>query len=181
MRAQPPALSKTLHGVESMPNIYPTLEVIPARREHAYQLAPHMKQVDREEVKAASGLEPLEVLLKSLELSEKACAILAENEVIAMGGLVRLNETTGIPWALTSDKIGLYPKEFCKIIKGLIQEFHQRYPLLTNFCDVRNTTTIRWLKWCGFQFVSRIPEYGVIKTPFLQFESKLYLKVSALN
>ena len=86
-----------LHGVESMSNIYPTLEVVPARIGHAYQLAPVMKQADREEVKAASGLEPLEVLLKSLELSEKVYAILV-----------------GIPWALTSDKIALYPKQFCK-------------------------------------------------------------------
>ena len=64
-----------------MPNICPTLEVVPARIEHAYQLAPVMKQADQEEVKAASGLEPLEVLLKSLELSKKAYAIMAGNEI----------------------------------------------------------------------------------------------------
>ena len=64
-----------------MPSTYPTLEVVPVKIEHAYQLAPVMKQADREEVKAASGLEPLEVLLKSLELSEKAYAIMEGNEI----------------------------------------------------------------------------------------------------
>ena len=177
MRAQPPAPFKTPHGVESMPNTYPTLELLPARIEHAYALAPHMKQADREEVKAASGLEPLEVLLKSLELSEKAYAILEKDEVIALGGLAPLTEHIGIPWALTSNKIALYPKQFCRIAKELIKGFHKSYPLLSNFCDAQNTTTIRWLKWCGFQFVATIPEFGVIKTPFLQFESKLCLKV----
>ena len=152
-----------------MPNICHTLEVIPATTEHAYQLAPVMKQADREEVKAASGFEPLEVLLKSLELSEKAYAILAGNETIALGGLVRLNEKVGIPWALTSDKIALYPKQFCKITKELIKGFHKNYPLLTNFCDARNITTIRWLKWCGFQFVAEISQYGVGKKLFVQF------------
>ena len=152
-----------------MPNIYPTLELLPARIEHAYQLAPVMKQADREEVKAASGLEPLEVLLKSLELSEKAYAIMAGDEVIVLGGLVPLTEQIGIPWGLTSDKIALYPKQFCKIIKELIKGFHKRYPLLTNFCDARNTTTIRWLKWCGFRFIDAIPSYGVEKIPFVQF------------
>ena len=151
-----------------MPNIYPTLEVVPAKTEHAYQLAPHMKQADREEVKAASGLEPLEVLLKSLKLSEKAYAIMAGNEVIALGGLVPLTHNVGIPWALTSDKVTLYPKQFCKIAKKLLKGFHKSYPLLTNFCDVRNHTTIRWLKWCGFQFISIIPEFGVAKIPFVQ-------------
>ena len=160
------------------------LELLPARTEHAYQLAPHMKQADREEVKAASGLEPLEVLLKSLELSEKAYAILAGDEVIALGGLVPLTQEIGIPWALTSDKITLYPKQFCKLTKGLIQEFHQNYPMLTNFCDARNTKTIRWLKWCGFQFVTKIAEYGVAKTLFVQFESKknvLHIKSNYLT
>ena len=153
-----------------MPNIYPTLEVVPAKIEHAYQLAPHMKQADREEVKAASGLEPLEVLLKSLELSEKAYTIMvAGSEVIALGGLVHLTQEVGIPWALTSDKIVLYPKQFCSITKELIKGFHKSYPLLTNFCDARNTTTIRWLKWCGFQGTARVPKFGVAKRLFLQF------------
>ena len=145
------------------------LEVVPAKIEHAYQLAPHMKQADREEVKASSGLEPLDVLLKSLELSEKAYAILAMDEVIALGGLVPLNKEVGIPWALTSDKIALYPKQFCKITKKLLKGFHKSYPLLTNFCDARNHTTIRWLKWCGFQVVRTIPEFGIAKKPFVQF------------
>ena len=154
-----------------MQNIYPTLEVIPARIEHAYQLAPVMKHADREEVKAASGLEPLEVLLKSLELSEKAYAIMVRDEVIALGGLVPLTAQIGIPWALTSDKIALYPKQFCKITKELIKGFHKTYPLLTNFCDARNATTIRWLKWCGFKFIGTISNYGVKKIPFVQFVS----------
>ena len=147
------------------------LELLPARTEHAYQLAPIMKQSDREEVKAASGLEPLEVLLKSLELSEKAYAIRTGDEVIALGGLVSLSRQVGIPWALTSDKVTLYPKQFCSLSKKLIKEFHENYPVLTNFCDARNTTTVRWLKWCGFQFIDTIPEHGIAKVPFLQFVS----------
>ena len=157
-----------------MPNICHTLEIIPATTEHAYQLAPHMKQADREEVKAASGLEPLEVLLKSLELSEKAYALLAGDEVIALGGLVPLTKQIGIPWALTSDKIALYPKQFCRITKELIKGFHKSYPLLTNFCAARNTTTIRWLKWCGFQVVATLPEFGVGKKPFVQLSLRLF-------
>ena len=158
-----------------MPNICRMLELLPARMEHAYQLAPVMKQADREEVKAASGLEPLEALLKSLELSEKAYALLAGEEVLALGGLVPLTEQIGIPWALTSDKIALYPKQFCSITKKLVKEFHKRYSILTNFCDARNTTTIRWLKWCGFQVVTTIPEYGVAKKPFVQLSLRLFV------
>ena len=154
-----------------MPNIYHTLEVVPATIEHAHQLAPVMKAADREEVKAASGLEPLEVLLKSLELSEKAYAIVVGGEVIAIGGLVPLTRNVGIPWGLTSDKIALYPKQFCKIAKELIKGFHKSYPLLTNFCDAQNTTTIRWLKWGGFRFVATVLEFGVAKIPFVQFVS----------
>ena len=154
-----------------MPNIYHTLELLPARTEHAYQLAPMMKQADREEVKAASGLEPLEALLKSLKLSEKAYALLAGKEVIALGELAPLTHNVGIPWALTSDKIALYPKQFCKITKELLKGFHKRYSLLINFCDARNNTTIRWLKWCGFQFVGTVHKYGVAQIPFVQFVS----------
>ena len=97
--------------------------------------------------------------------------MVAGNEVIALGGLVSCTTQVSIPWALTSEKIALYPKQFCSITKNLIKEFHQSHPILANFCDARNTTTIRWLKYCGFQFVAEMPEFGVEKKPFIQFIS----------
>lgn len=155
-----------------MPN--KPLDLIPAYAAHAYQLAPRLKQADRDEVMAASGFTPLEALLTSLEISEKAYALVtkAQGEVIALGGLVPLSKEVGIPWALTSEDIACYPKEFCTITKELIREFHTSYKTLTNFCDAKNTTTIRWLKHCGFRFAAEIPEFGVTKKPFVQFVSK---------
>jgi hypothetical protein len=43
------------------------------------------------------------------------------------------------------------------------------YTLIGNVIDERNRVHLRWLKWMGFTFVQRIPEYGVQHRPFLEF------------
>ena len=138
---------------------------------HAHHLAPFLKEADKQEIQAASGHPPLTALLESLVLSEESYAILKRGEVIGLFGLAS-KEGIGIPWFLSSSAIKSDPKFITMLALKALSAFHKSYPLLMNFCDARNTKTLKWLAWCGFKFTALIPDYGVEKRPFYQFIRK---------
>ena len=133
-----------------------------ATREHCRQLAPFMKEADMREVRLASGLSPLEALEVSLDLSEEADAFVLGKQVVALSGVAALprvsdpqeesvgtatcgTTTCGIVWALTVPLSG-WKKTFWNISQEVILEYQRRFLALTNYCDVDNTETIRYLK-----------------------------------
>ena len=149
-----------------------TLE--PATLYHCQQLALHMKEADVREVRLASGLSPLAALEASLNISQKASALLLEDKVMALSGIASSYEgtlkskTLGIIWALTVPLSG-WEKTFWKVSQQLTADYQKMFPLLTNFCDVENTETIRYLKRLGFVFLRREEHFGVEEKPFYQF------------
>ena len=155
-----------------------------ATQEHCRQLAPYMKAADVRELRA-SGLNPLEALEASLDLSEGTSAFVLGGKVVAISGVAALprvsdpqgesvgtttcgTATCGIVWALTVPLSG-WKKAFWKMSQELILEYQRRFLLLTNFCDVENTETIRYLKKLGFVFIRREEQFGVGRKPFYQF------------
>ena len=154
----------------------PNLIIESATKEHCQQLAPHMKAADVREVRLASGLSPLETLEASLVVSQRASTFFLEGQVVALSGVAALDmgtatcntATCGIVWALTAPLTG-WEKTFWKVSQKMISDYQKMFPLLTNFCDVENTETIRYLKKLGFVFLRRDDHFGVEEKPFYQF------------
>jgi hypothetical protein len=76
----------------------------------------------------------------------------------------------GLVWMLGSDELSRYPLYVLRNSRAWIDRLHERYPVLWNCVDTRNTTHIRWLRWCGFKLVRLIEQYGVERRPFYEFE-----------
>jgi hypothetical protein len=163
-----PALSKTPPGQGFTPPTAAGFSVVAATTNHAYHLAPFLKESDRTELQAASGNDTLCVLLDSLVLSNESWAILRHEAVIGLFGISAQDEI-GIPWFLSTDAIEACPKFINTLALQALRYFHGSYPLLMNYCDARAEKSIRWLKWCGFKFIDLIPDYGVEKRSFYQF------------
>ena len=68
--------------------------------------------------------------------------------------------------------IDKYHREAWTLSKRHVDLMHDRYPVLTNFIDVRNVTSLRWLGRLGFEPVRFHPFHGVGRLPFLKYESK---------
>lgn len=149
-------------------------EIVPAGRVYANQLAPHLRLTDQREIMASSGMEPLEALISSVEVSdEDMCWAATLNKLpVAMFGANRLTEDVGGIWLLASNAIGTNKLDFMRQCKDHLEIMHERYEYLTNFIDARNLPTMRWLPRLGFRPCQRIEKYGVAGAPFIQYVSQ---------
>jgi hypothetical protein len=133
-------------------------------------LADNLRDADEKELKASSGLEPLEALSLSFQISHECNTIVTdEGTVVGIFGLARINDTMGCPWLMGTDLIKDIRSEFLRGSKDWIIEKNKEYQVLTNFVHAENTTAIRWLKYLGFSFPRLVEEYGVGKEPFYEF------------
>ena len=134
-------------------------------------LAPKLRQQDVDEVKASSGLDPLEALQISCLLSVDCNAIIAgDGELIGLFGVTKTPDPfVGCPWLLASDRLPEIRKEFLPQSYEWVQRINKQFPVLRNYVDKRNTKAIRWLKYLGFQFIDLVEDYGVGKKPFYEF------------
>lgn len=144
----------------------------PATLEEAIALAQDLRPEDEAEIRAMSGQESVVSLKHGVVFSDLPTTIMDEDgSVLGMFGAVSTgsNPRMGTVWMLCSPKILKYRRQFAKESRQWIEAMHQRYDLLWNVVDERNTVHIRWLQWCGFTFIRRYPVLGVEQRPFLEF------------
>jgi hypothetical protein len=133
-------------------------------------LATRLRPEDEAEVRAASGLEPHAALLTSLKHTVDCRVGVDENDVpMCIGGVVPWDEGRGVIWLLCTPEIMRHRVAFLRDSRAWVAKLQTEFPILTNAVDERNTVHIEWLKWLGFTFIRRIPDYGSERRPFLEF------------
>lgn len=149
-------------------------EIVPAGRVYANQLAPHLRVSDQIEIWASSGMQPLDALLDSIEVSDDdmCWAAMLNRLPVAMFGVNRLSEEIGGIWLLASPAIYTNKRDFMRKCYEYLAKMHERYEYLTNFVDARNLPTLAWLPRLGFKPVQQVDEFGFGKLPFIQYVSK---------
>lgn len=130
------------------------IDVVPARASHLRRIAAVMRQADRDEIAASSGRSPLSALSYSLRNSSEAWTVLIDGRPEMMFGVGDLNILAGVgsPWLLGSDAVWRHRREFVRRSRWWIDHMLERYGVLRNAVDCRNTASIRWLKWMGCDF-----------------------------
>ena len=141
-----------------------------ATPEDCAQLAPNLRQADRDEVLAASGKAPLAALLHGYMESSECYAVRCGGQAIAIFGVVNLGGGEGAPWLLGSDAILSHWREFVRHSRQELERIRQPYRRLWNFVDARNTLHRRWLAWLGAEETELEPHYGVARLPFWRFD-----------
>lgn len=62
-----------------------------------------------------------------------------------------------------------YLLTFKKLCGEWVERMNKQFPLLINYVDHRNVTSILWLQALGFTFIELVPNYGHGKLPFWKF------------
>ena len=127
--------------------------------EHCFDLAPRLKSIDRYEL-ALWGLDPLLALLQPFRFTRRknihTFTILTESkqEVVAIFGAVptRNNNKIGTIWFLASDLLDKHYTYFLRRNKLWLHFLEENYEYLCNYITEEHQTSIRWLKWQGFNF-----------------------------
>lgn len=146
-------------------------EIRKATVDDARRLAPRLRASDRRECITASGMTPEVLLPLSVRYEEDVYVFTDAGtpEVIFGVSPVQHYPLLGLIWMLASDRLPEYRREIVTKARTVIDGFHDKYPLLGNHVDARNVEHRRWLRWCGFRLLRVIPEYGLDRTPFIEF------------
>ena len=133
----------------------------PATSADAYALAPRLREADRREIVALSGVTPLTALVASLNRSTEARAIAIHDEVHAMYGYSAdpLGRAAMV-WALGSDRLPKHRVTLIKEMKRFLDKVQERHGRLVNIVDVDNTDAIELLRRLGFNFGVALPSAG---------------------
>ncbi len=144
----------------------------PASRSDADSLGVRLRAADIEEVRAASGLAPVEALRRSYDLSTHVWAARAQPIAppIALWGVgpLSLIDGKGCPWLLASDDFETHGLVIARLSRPLLDRMRTLYPRLENRVDARHTKAMRWLSWLGFA-IDPATAWGVEGRPFHRF------------
>ena len=146
-----------------------------ASKEDALYIAKNLTPEDREEVVAATGIDPEVVLPASITPTREVYVAGLEHTgtpAILFGcDPVVGDEEAGVIWLLTTPEVYDFPVETAWHMKKFYDAYAERYPLLMNFIDERNKRHLQIIKWFGFKPIRRIEKFGPKSLPFIQFAS----------
>jgi len=132
----------------------------------AAALFPRLREADRKEIALSSGDHTASVLVRSIEASEEAWAVLNDaGEVFVLYGVARLGKFGG-PWMVASPEVYRHSKELVKTGREWVVSLLPRYSRLFNFVHAENLRSIAWLKRLGFTIGELVPDFGAGKAPF---------------
>lgn len=143
--------------------------VIPATAEHCHLIAPHLREIDIDEIWSMCAMKPLDALLYSVQDSKEALTVmLPDSEVPVMmfglGGAAGLLDRKRSVWLLGTEQISRVRKQFI-IESGKYLETLAAGETVYNYVLEGNTASLRWLKMLGFSIMDAKP-FGWLQKPY---------------
>lgn len=120
-------------------------------------LADNIRECDKQEVFAMSGITPEQAFLDGYSHSDTPYVVEWQGKAIAMFGVSGDKNKVGIPWMLATNGIKGIRKQFIRGCKPYVEAMHTEYPVLTNYVWAENSLHIAWLQWLGFKFADHLP------------------------
>lgn len=129
-------------------------EVRPTRAIDAYGISLNLCQEDRQELERLQDADIYMIILDSFLESVPAAwtALTPDDELAAMWGITVNPELpdVGIPWVLKTEWALKRPSEFMRISRFFNEMFGRQFKYLANYVDASYETSIRWMKYLGF-------------------------------
>lgn len=121
-------------------------------------IAPFLREADKNEIKAMSGLDPELAVHWSVKASDETLFMCRpDGHPILIGGVGK-TDGYGVPWMLGTPSLKKYSKSLTKYARLWVDRWTEEYGVLSNYVDARNKVHINWLTHLGFT-VERKDEY----------------------
>jgi hypothetical protein len=133
-----------------------------------------MREADRDEIVASHGPDTRATIARAVAISTHCLSVEdAYGDLVCIMGVAPVSMAGGIgsPWMLGTDGLGDLSRTLARVAHRYFAEVSQVYPVLENHVDVRNTASVKLLKWLGCSFDEPKP-YGVMGLPFMRFERR---------
>lgn len=136
-------------------------------------LAPRLREADLEEIKALTGLGPLEALALGLFQSDTCITcVSAEGVIVGVCGIAPYDDgETASVWFLTAPEIAQHIRELAVKGKEWLDQQNSIYPILMNYVTEDNTVHLRLIKYLGFTLGTPFNIHGT-DTRVIPFERR---------
>ncbi len=140
-------------------------KIVKALAEHIDVIAPNVREADREEMLAYNGMTPRQALELSLYNSQgEAWTGMANDVPVCIFGVAKPNYI----WLVGTEDIHKYDKLFLSKSRKILKELLEKHPILENYVQAKNTRSVQWLAWLGFNMEQPEP-MGVNNELFCHF------------
>ncbi len=145
--------------------------VVEATPELVDRMLGHLRHADDVESRAMCGYSADWALKTGLRFSEKCWVGMDGETPVACFGVksAGLLSETGTPWLLGTDKVLDVQREFIRQSRSYVRKMAEGFKMLENWVDARNTVSVRWLRWCGFNMEAMPRPFGVNGELFHRF------------
>ncbi|MFN3582779.1 hypothetical protein [Phenylobacterium sp.] len=126
-------------------------------------LAENLRPSDIDEIQATTGTGPMQALVESVAVSERAWIIRVDGEPVCVFGAAPTEfPGAGSVWMMGTSRMDERPValSICRNFRPYLAELHKLWPILFNFIDARNQKSMDWLLWGGFQIIEALPNHG---------------------
>lgn len=147
----------------------PIVEIRDSVQSDILPIAVNMRDEDAKEVYDSHLLSPYSALSKAMKSRGDSWTIVVDGVPIGMVGVSNksLLGNKGNPWLLGTDKLTESTRLFVQFSKLLLKNMSKGYSRLENYISVENKSTMRWLKFLGFEFGEQIK--SVTGVMFIKF------------
>lgn len=148
------------------------IDIREAFQEDADLITPHLRREDLQEVRAVSTEPVVEVIRRSVLLSDQAfLATNGQDQPICLWGVGEVASNgpagrLGVIWLVGTPLVQRNKVAFLRASRRFVDKTVKEYDALANWVDGRNELHIQWLEWLGFHRVATDPEYGVENRTF---------------
>jgi hypothetical protein len=143
--------------------------VIPTQPQHCLLMAPHLRKADADEMWLQAGWRPIDALKYCFEASKESYSVMLSDSdvpVIMYGICDKATPFSNkqVIWLLATDRLKEVKKRF-------LREGFNHLLLLAagsrvyNYVSADNVTSLRWLKFLGFNILPAKP-HGWLNKPF---------------
>lgn len=135
-------------------------------------IAENMRDADKYEVEALTGLSPLEALSVGLFHSDHCVVgVGKDDELVGAWGCMSAGVLdVGCVWFLSTDAVTRNVREVIVEGRAWLDQWQGKYPVLTNYVTTENSVHIRLIKALGFEFGDPIHNYGTGGVSVLPFK-----------
>jgi hypothetical protein len=145
-----------------------------ARVSDAIELVDNLRPIDELEVSYVWGKDFYASARYSIKASALAWSVRdSEGKLLMIFGVAPVSGevSVGAPWMLATVHFEGYSKALLRESRHYVNLMNSAYPFLINMALEKNHKTIRWLKWCGFEFPDKkIPmRDGAVFVPFQRY------------
>lgn len=123
------------------------------------EMSLRLRDADKVEMRAITDMPYLDLVQYAIDRSASSKVARVNGELLCMWGIGAESMLSGVgrPWLLGTDLMYKHPHVFLNGSKQQLQSMLNQYSYLRHYVDKRNTTSIHWLKWLGFEIGKEVP------------------------